>query len=171
MNLIIAIFFLLVQQKLIKTLLFIHNFIFLYEEQNIENLKKENLELQSISNKSDISSNCNDKRFNTSHNIDITAALGPGIYAIINEKSGQIYFGESDLICARLGRHKKSLDTNVHENLRLQEAWSKDSAYFKFVILEYGLDWKDSNTRRIKEKELILANIDNCFNQIPGTPT
>jgi hypothetical protein len=184
-------FLLLVQQKFLKTLKFTQRLIlspYYYatenEEQNIKNIEGENIELKSTSNakiKSDILSNQDeqnepfaitkdDKEFNTSYNMDITAAVGPGIYAIVNTKSGQVYFGESDLICTRLGVHKNALEKNKHENRRLQESWSKDSVYFRFVILEYGLAWKDVSKRRIKEQQLILANANNCFNQIPGTP-
>lgn len=52
--------------------------------------------------------------------IDLTPVIGPGIYLFIDRTSGKGYYGESNLVAIRLGRHKKALEEGVHDNIALQ---------------------------------------------------
>lgn len=98
--------------------------------------------------------------------LDITAAMGPGVYVIIDMTTGKGYYGESEELGLRLGRHKNALEDGIHDNSALQQAWDEvaDPTKFSFVILEWGSVWKDQNLRKAKETSLIQANANNCFN-------
>lgn len=104
--------------------------------------------------------------------LDITEAIGPGVYVILDTATGKGYYGESSELCIRLSRHKEALKKGTHENAALQEAWDNaaDTSTFRFIVLERSLIWVDSTLRKQKEADLILANAKTCFNTLPGTP-
>lgn len=105
-------------------------------------------------------------------NFDATPALWPGVYAIVDTTTGKAYYGESDLLAARFGSHRKMLAAGTHDNQALQEAWDTvlDPFKFQWVILEWGPAWAKVETRKAKEIELIKANADKTFNNLPGNP-
>ena len=107
--------------------------------------------------------------------IDVSAALEPGIYVIVDTSTGKRYFGESELVAMRLAHHKKALEEGIHDNAALQRAWDNVAApsKFQFIVLEWGSVWRDVNARKIKEKALIdnhvsTFGINACFNTLPG---
>ena len=51
--------------------------------------------------------------------------LYSGIYAILNKLNNKIYVGSSKSIGSRLNEHKYNLIKNIHDNVRLQRAFSK----------------------------------------------
>ena len=60
-----------------------------------------------------------------------------GIYAIINQVNGKIYYGSSINLERRFSRHKYFLNKNKHPNSHLQNAWNKyGENVFSFEILE-----------------------------------
>jgi GIY-YIG catalytic domain len=107
---------------------------------------------------------------------DITAAMEPGVYAIVDTNSGKHYFGESELVALRLGRHKKALQEGTNDNSGLQRAWddAADPSKFQFIVLEWGFAWEDTSARKAKEKAIIEAYVSTfgahaCFNTLPGS--
>ena len=61
-----------------------------------------------------------------------------GVYKIVNIIDGKQYIGSSIDIASRLTRHRGNLNTNKHENLKLQRAWNKHNKdSFVFEVLLY----------------------------------
>ena len=59
-----------------------------------------------------------------------------GIYAIRNTKNGKTYIGQSVDIRKRWIYHRWELEKGIHKNKHLQNAWDKDSAHFRFEVVE-----------------------------------
>ena len=60
-----------------------------------------------------------------------------GVYKIINLVNDKIYIGSSKDIVRRWNDHIRSLETNIHANQHLQNAWNKyGRKCFKFEIIE-----------------------------------
>jgi group I intron endonuclease len=60
-----------------------------------------------------------------------------GVYAITHIVSGRVYIGSSKDMLGRWAGHQKYLQSNIHHNARLQNAWNKyGSDQFHFGILE-----------------------------------
>jgi hypothetical protein len=51
-----------------------------------------------------------DDPFDPLCNLNVTPAIGPGIYAIVDDTSGKVYFGESNEMASRLGHHIRGLE-------------------------------------------------------------
>lgn len=61
-----------------------------------------------------------------------------GIYIITNVKNGHRYIGSSKDLYERLKHHKWELESNIHPNNYLQNAWNKyEIDNFEYGILEY----------------------------------
>ena len=64
-----------------------------------------------------------------------------GIYSIVHNESGKIYIGSAINLYKREHEHRFDLDTNCHDNQRLQNAWNKyGKDAFKFEVLEIVQD-------------------------------
>lgn len=61
-----------------------------------------------------------------------------GIYVIVNTKNGKVYVGQAQDFHTRWCKHKRTLNSNRHDNRHLQSAWNKYGAkVFRFQKLEY----------------------------------
>lgn len=59
-----------------------------------------------------------------------------GIYRIVNKNNNKCYVGQTKNLGPRHRQHWGELRLGHHSNQYLQDDWNKDSAYFKFEILE-----------------------------------
>ena len=60
-----------------------------------------------------------------------------GIYKIINKIDGKYYVGSSKHIFIRWTQHRRTLNKQIHKNLKLQYAWNKyGESNFEFIIIE-----------------------------------
>jgi len=81
-----------------------------------------------------------------------------GVYAIVLNKTGQMYIGSSNDMTGRFAHHRFCLRHGTHKNRNLQRAWHEyGESSFEFVQLE-----RCSNYRE-REQQLI-STTDNCFN-------
>lgn len=80
-----------------------------------------------------------------------------GIYQIRNLKNSKCYVGSAAVsFLKRWSAHRRKLDTNQHENSKLQNAWNKYGANsFIFEILESVV--RPIDISNLQWKELILA--------------
>lgn len=87
----------------------------------------------------------------------------PGIYEIFCKQTQRSYFGQSENVMYRLGRHYNDLEKNVHEISALQNDWLQYGAKsFVFQALDFGPQWDDFQARLIREVELI----ETCEHQV-----
>lgn len=62
---------------------------------------------------------------------------GPGVYMLINHRSGERYMGQSTQLSWRAADHWQKLRDGVHENDRIQEACNRDGLdAFSICLLE-----------------------------------
>lgn len=100
--------------------------------------------------------------------VDFIFYFQPGVYKIINETTGRIYFGESQNIAIRLGQHYSALLAGNHWNALLQEDWELlTKTDFSFHIVEIGPDWSDPEKRVEKQDQLIATFFPNVYNKPP----
>jgi group I intron endonuclease len=60
-----------------------------------------------------------------------------GIYKIVNKIDGKYYVGSSKNIFVRWKQHRRTLNKQIHKNLKLQYAWNKyGESNFEFIITE-----------------------------------
>lgn len=60
-----------------------------------------------------------------------------GIYEILNTVSGDRYIGQASNFTKRWSRHRRMLQTGVHDNQHLQNAWNKyGECAFSFRVVE-----------------------------------
>jgi group I intron endonuclease len=91
-----------------------------------------------------------------------------GIYKIINKTNGKYYVGSSNNIKKRFYDHKRRLNKNVHNNLKLQNAWNKYSSWI-FSIIEII---EPNDLLIIEQKYLDKAKLEPdetynvCFNAL-----
>ena len=72
-----------------------------------------------------------------------------GIYSITNMQNGKRYIGQSVNIIKRWKEHKWALESNVHYNSYLQNAWNKyGSGMFRFEIM------CECNKEQLDDKEI-----------------
>jgi hypothetical protein len=91
---------------------------------------------------------------------------GPGLYFIQCKENEKIYFGQSDNVLLRLGRHYDHLTKGVHHCKELQTDWKNFSnESFFFGILAVGNEWADPKKRLEKESELISLNLTLVYNK------
>ena len=87
-----------------------------------------------------------------------------GIYKILNCKNGKFYIGSSINIEKRFKSHIKDLETGIHNNQHLQNAWNKYGRdNFKFIIIEEVVD-----KNALRERETYYLQITNCTNPEVG---
>jgi len=82
-----------------------------------------------------------------------------GIYAIINNKTGKRYIGQTNNFSFRKGKHIGYLRSNSHINPHLQRAFNLDGEEsFEFTILEVVVDG-DINAAEVRW--IAMFNSDN----------
>lgn len=63
----------------------------------------------------------------------------PGVYQIVNKRTGKRYIGSSDNVRSRLRGHLRDLEKGCHSNTPLQTEWNTDS--FFFGVIRYCEDY------------------------------
>lgn len=104
--------------------------------------------------------------------IDFSIFFQPGIYKIVNKKTGKIYYGESQNIAIRFSQHFYQLQSGIHITFDLQKDWQAFEAKdFSWQILEIGPEWANTKKRQTEENKLIQASINsmnNVYNKLPS---
>ena len=79
------------------------------------------------------------------------------------------YYGHSENVLYRLGRHFNDLQAGRHDNSELQTHWlqyGRDA--FEFRTLELGTAWKSKHARVAREKEYFQATAEmRLYNKFP----
>jgi group I intron endonuclease len=76
-----------------------------------------------------------------------------GIYKIVNKINGKYYVGSSKNILIRWKQHRRTLNKQIHKNLKLQHAWNKyGENNFEFIITEKCTPGRSE-----------LINIEQCY--------
>ena len=89
----------------------------------------------------------------------------PGIYIILCLANDYRYVGQSSNIASRFAEHKRNLRRNKHSNECLQQDFNfYGEKVFEFTVLYMGNEWKDKITRLRKESQLIMNDLDKCYN-------
>ena len=73
----------------------------------------------------------------------MNAPKEPGIYQILNIRTGDCYIGKAINVRQRLWSHRSMLRGNRHQNQHLQRAWNKyGEAAFDFRVVQLiGIEW------------------------------
>ena len=96
----------------------------------------------------------------------------PGFYEIYCHTTQCSYFGESQNVLYRLGRHFNDLQQNIHEIQELQNDWLRYGRQaFTFRIVESGDKWKKKGTRIQREKQLIESCTNRLYNTVSKIPS
>ena len=77
---------------------------------------------------------------------------------IFCKKTNTSYYGHSDNVLYRLGRHFNDLEAGCHDNRELQHDWlcyGRDE--FDFRPLETGEEWKSKQKRVVRENQYFQA--------------
>jgi hypothetical protein len=95
----------------------------------------------------------------------------PGLYEIYCCATNRSYFGQSENVLYRLGRHYNDLETNKnHEVPELQADWETyGRTSFEFRPLEIGPDWAEKKKRIRKEQYYFSVNAGRLYNNYPST--
>lgn len=96
---------------------------------------------------------------------NLLSFCAPGLYEIFCIQTQRSYFGHSENIMYRLGRHYLNLEKQVHETTLLQQDWVKYGPQsFVFRPLYYGPDWNCLQVRLEKEIQLIETCSHKVYN-------
>lgn len=91
-----------------------------------------------------------------------------GIYRFINNRTGEVYVGQSFNVYARRGKHHKELTLGTHHNRGLQEDHNRGDT-FTFEVLE---KMPNATRKELEEREIYYIEKFNSFyegyNQTPG---
>jgi group I intron endonuclease len=91
-----------------------------------------------------------------------------GIYVIRHTATNRLYVGSALSIKKRCNQHKRDLNANIHDNQRLQRAWSKyGSESFEFSVLEYVDDPSCLLQREQHWIDILTAAIKPNYNICP----
>lgn len=97
---------------------------------------------------------------------DIDKPKFSGIYCIKNKVNNMVYIGLSKNIHNRWIEHKYRLNTHIHPNTKLQNAWDKyGEDNFEFIVLE-KCDYDVIYEREkywIKNINLLKENLDIIY--------
>lgn len=95
----------------------------------------------------------------------------PGLYEIYCCATNRSYFGQSENVLYRLGRHYNDLEISKnHEVPELQADWETyGRANFEFRPLEFGPDWVDKKKRVCQEQYYFSLYADRLYNNYPST--
>ena len=75
------------------------------------------------------------------------------------------YIGETSNVSSRLAGHKRDLRRKIHNNEDLQKDFNLyGESLFDFTVLYIGDDWGDKETRIKTEAQLIMNNMEKCYN-------
>ena len=80
-----------------------------------------------------------------------------GIYKITNDRTGEVYVGQSYNIEKRWEQHKEELKNGTHHNSGLQEDYYKGDT-FSYEIIE-----EENNKQKREDKEIIYIQRENSF--------
>jgi hypothetical protein len=96
----------------------------------------------------------------------------PGIYEIYCRETNRSYFGHSENVLYRLGRHFNYLETQKnHETYELQLDWEKyGRAGFVFRVLDVGPQWAEKKKRVVQEQHYLSAFTQRLYNSYPAVP-
>lgn len=93
----------------------------------------------------------------------------PGVYEIYCHRNQTSYFGQSENILYRLGRHFNDLLSTSHQVENLQNDWNlygREGFLFRPVVS--GPDWTDEAKRIAKETECITHCSHAVYNRLPS---
>lgn len=89
----------------------------------------------------------------------------PGIYMILCTANDYRYIGETSNVSSRLVGHRRDLRRKIHNNENLQKDFDLyGEAQFSFTPLYIGEEWANKEKRLSNESQLIMNNIDKCYN-------
>lgn len=93
----------------------------------------------------------------------------PGLYEIYCRKTKKSYFGHSENIMYRLGRHYNDLQAQkCDDSAELQKDWLKHGQNeFEFRTLEAGYEWADKKKRVEREKKYFQECKHGLYNNFP----
>ena len=75
------------------------------------------------------------------------------------------YIGESSNVASRFAGHRRDLRRNIHNNESLQKDFNLyGESAFSFTVLYMGEEWKERLIRIKKESQLIIENVERCYN-------
>lgn len=106
----------------------------------------------------------------TTNFIDLTKYMQPGVYQIWCIPKNTFYFGQSENVLVRVGKHRASLKQKQHDCLSLQHDWNSLGAdVFKFQTVCFGPQFESLEKRIAKQDELIKEKLDNSV-QVSNSP-
>nr|AIT94653.1 putative GIY-YIG homing endonuclease [Chlorosarcina brevispinosa] len=111
--------------------------------------------------------------------VNLLDFCNPPIYRIFCEATERSYFGHSENVLYRLGRHYNDLQTHKnHETRLLQADWDKyGREAFRFEVLECGPEWENKQKRVKREKFYLLQSSvplnkkERLYNMFPVQPS
>jgi hypothetical protein len=96
---------------------------------------------------------------------EVTFLNYPGVYEILDTINNFSYYGESECLALRIGRHFTALQKGTHECSKLQFEYTQaaNPAAFQFFILEAGPKWINKEKRVNRQDEIIAKNSSRCY--------
>lgn len=90
----------------------------------------------------------------------------PGIYLVLDIKSDYFYIEQSENLKNSFYQEYKLIQTGKHPCNAFQEAYNKhlNSSNLKMIVLEFGPQWIDENTRIENKNKYLELNKTLCFN-------
>ena len=93
--------------------------------------------------------------------------MAKGIYKITNDRTGEVYIGQTNNLYYREKQHQQDLASGTHHNRRMQQDYNCGDK-FSFEVLEYV----DGSRNELHEREKAQIRNHNSFyagyNQTPG---
>ena len=93
--------------------------------------------------------------------------MAKGIYKITNERTGEVYVGQTNNLYFREQQHMENLASGTHHNRRMQQDYNRGDR-FSFEVLEYV----NGSRNELHQREQAQIRNHNSFyagyNQTPG---
>lgn len=93
--------------------------------------------------------------------------MAKGIYKLTNNRTGEVYVGQTNNLYYREKQHEEDLASGTHHNRRMQQDYNRGDR-FSFEVLEYV----DGSRNELHEREIAQIRNHNSFyagyNQTPG---
>ena len=93
--------------------------------------------------------------------------MAKGIYKLTNNRTGEVYVGQSNNLYLREQQHRSDLASGTHHNKRMQQDYNRGDR-FSFEVLEYVDGYKSD----LDNREIAQIKNHNSFyagyNQTPG---
>lgn len=93
--------------------------------------------------------------------------MAKGIYKLTNNRTGEVYVGQTNNLYYREKQHEEDLASGTHHNRRMQQDYNRGDR-FSFEVLEYV----DGSRNELHEREMAQIRNHNSFyagyNQTPG---